>query len=305
MRKLFLIITFLVLFFPNKNAVAEQTRVALLLSPTGPFAVLSKTISGQVEEVKQQTSGTLEITTYDSQAHDISGVMKDVYLTIDRKNQIIIAYVYPYMTTNYVGLLDFFKKFQNKIFIIPFWGATLDTAYKQVNPQNTFILPEPIGSMLLYINKSVGKFGYDVNRLKTSLTERQQKVQTTYFKWGKAISDSVETGIAEWEKKTGAKVSKEASAFLKDSYASDTIEYMKLLPSAKKNVDWAKKNALKEIPDMLDGYYAKTNKKVVELTPLKVSGINGCESLPCKEYCCPKYIEWNHECLQKIDCSNW
>ena len=194
------------------------------------------------------------------------------------------------------------KKFISTVFIIPFYNERLHQSYRKFNPSNAFIIPEPADSLLITLNESLKIADFELSLVKQPLAKKQEAIVKQYQYFLKEMSKYLFKAINQWEQQRGGKVELTAAKYFEKSYVENTMWYATTVPGFKVNEKWIKSTTFKEINDILNTYYEMTKNLKVSAESLKTSGVNGCESLPCKQKCCFYYKQHNHECLDKIDC---
>jgi hypothetical protein len=290
----------LILFlFKGGFVMAQQVRVLVALPLSGPTYLVKW--SQKVIDLtgRYPPSGRIIVTYADSGDYLKYGSLAK--LVSQENPQIFIGPIFPLEFKDAADLFKGYQQYRDRLFIIPFLNRALEES-KIVGLTNAFILPQPITNTLAAIDRSIDRYGVNLELLKKSLKEEETIIQNRYLGWEKVIDKMVKTGMSDWERKTMGRISSPAAALVEESYTGNTISYLKSYAVLNIDITAIEKRTPAEVQEIFDTYYAKTGRKEVSLMDFKNSGVNDCEHLPCKTHCCPQYIQWNHECLNRIDC---
>ena len=232
----------------------------------------------------------------------VTDLLNDMKRSIKGKNQILISAFFGFSREDNRRILKFCERYPDNLFIIPWLDEDFESSYSAVNPNNVLLMPDPITDILSYLKQLMERYGSELKLLGDELKKRATVVLCKYVGWQNEISASAVEAINSWEKSTRGVVTPAAFSLLTKTYSSETIRYVKAFPDGRADIRILKETALEEMRQILNVYSMKTSKKKVTAELVRASGVNGCESLPCKKRCCDKYRQWNHECFHKIDC---
>jgi len=304
-KKILVIFIFIIPLSSSSYVFAGYPKIAVVVH--APLQVpFSRIYSGLIIKAKELNAKGIRVKVIWKDmlrpSRDTAIFLKDMKRAIEDRHKILVSAFYGYAPEDYISILELYNRYYHNLFIIPWSDEKFEKFYGATKPNNVFILAEPIENILLLLEQFIKRYGYDFNLLRNELRKRQVIVGSKYAQWQKEISKLVGDAISDWEKSTGGEVDCAAYSYLMESYSLETIRYVRALPDLRADARWIKEITPKEINDILNAYYKKTGKKKVSVKILKTSGVNGCESLPCKQRCCDKYRKWNHECLHRVDC---
>lgn len=289
----------------QSNAFAKKINIGVLLQLTGPFSTFNREIKNSILELqkKEKISSNITFNFYSVPPNDPARVIATIQKGIlQHKNKIIIGPFFPYPFFSSKNFLELQRKHSSILFIIPFYNERLKQSYQLVQPKNTFIIPEPVDSLLLALDASLKSVRYHVDRIRPILAKRQDSIIKQYETFQQKMSEYLIQAIKKWERQRKGEVESEAVNYLVESYIPNTMWFVTAAPDFRVNDEWIKANTHQEINNILDSYYQKEGRLTISAKALKNSGVNGCKSLPCKIKCCPYYEKHNHECLDKIVC---
>lgn len=306
MHRTVITVLMITIFLFHSEVYAKKINVGVLLSLTGSYAASNIDIKNSIDELYKEGKIHPNIKTF---YYDVNLIVPGAEINEIKKAilkddvDIILGPFFPYSFFTSESYFQIQKKFSSTVFIIPFYNERLNQSYKKRRLNNTFIIPEPVDSIFIMLNDFLKSSDFELSIVKKFLGKKQKLTVKQYLYFQKEMSKYLFDAIKIWEQQNGGRVELGAAKYIEKTYIENTMWYATTVPGFRINEEWIKSTTLKEINEILSTYYEMTKNLNVTAESLKTSGVNGCESRPCKKKCCPYYKQHNHECLDKTDCS--
>lgn len=286
---LFLIIAFSPRYRTAVGAEIKPLTVGIVLPLTGPAAGLGAKFMPDIEKVRPILSHGIRLVIQDTT--ETPPYLVGKLIEVDRIKVIIGPTLQSALPTLY--------RYKDEIFILPVFSQEAENFIIKMKLENTFLIPEPLDVILSTIDRAVRKFGpSDLRNLKAALRMEVERNRQLYVTLDQKITALVSGGAKEWETEKSGRVDRDALEFLRADYAAKMVDYLKTNPWEVKEIDAIYSAVPKETKAIL----AETRSSYVTRNIVKSTGVNGCESLPCKKYCCNKYCDSNDSCLKVVEC---
>jgi hypothetical protein len=275
-----------------RTALAAEIKpltVGIVLPLTGPAAGLGAKFMPDIEKVKPVLSYRIRLFIQDTT--EPSPYLVGKLVEIDKMKVIIGPTLQSALPT-----LD---RYREEIFILPVFSQEAENFIIKMKLDNTFLIPEPLDVILSAIDTAVRKFGpSDLKNLKAALRMEVERNRQLYVTLDQKITALVLGGVNEWESEKGRRIDRNALEFLQADYAAKMVSYLKTNPWEIKQIE----GIYSAVPKETKAILTETRSSYVTTNIIKSSGANGCESPPCKKYCCVKYCRGNDSCLKVIKC---
>jgi hypothetical protein len=244
-----------------------------------------------IEKVKPALSRGIRLAIYDTA--ETSPQLVSKLVQVDKMKVIII--ISPILPST----LPTLDRYREEILILPVVSQEAEKFLRETKLDNTFLIPEPVDVILSTIDRAIREFGpSDLRNLKAALRVEVERNRQRYVAFDQKIAALVSAGAKEWESEKDRRIDRNALEFLQTDYAAKMVFYLKSHPWKVKQIE----GIYSVVPNETKAILTETRSSDVTINIIRASGVNGCESPPCKNYCCDKYCKNNDSCLRAIKC---